>query len=321
MEIRVAYPDEADRPTLSIVVPVYNEEENVVRLYDKVVAALAQSIAWELIFVDDGSGDSTVLELQRIAGSDPRVRVVVFRRNYGQTPAMVAGIDHARGSVIVTMDGDLQNDPADIPRFLEKMNEGYDIVVGWREKRQDALITRKVPSWIANRLIGRITGVPIRDNGCSLKAYRSSIIQKVPLYSELHRFIPAMASLAGTRTIEIPVNHHARAFGQSKYGLKRIYKVMLDLIVVKTLLSSAGSPMRFFAQVSIAPLLLCGGFFIGTIFTLVNGDSSLVFLSSALIWGAAGSFSLVLGLLAELLYRTSKFKEGYLAKLTTRIDL
>ena len=175
------------------------------------------------------------------------MRVVNFRRNYGQTPAMAAGIEQAHGKILVTMDGDLQNDPRDIEHFLAKIDEGYDIVVGWRHNRQDKLISRKIPSKIANWLIGKVTGVPIKDNGCSLKAYRASLIKEIPLYSEMHRFIPAMASIAGPRIAEIKVRHHARQFGQSKYGLSRVYKVLLDLMVIKTVASFTSRPLLWFA--------------------------------------------------------------------------
>src|SRR5207342_2867721 len=179
-----------------------------------------------------------------------------FRRNYGQTAAMAAGIEHANGEVLVTMDGDLQNDPADIELLLEQIEAGYDLVVGWRHNRQDKLITRKIPSRIANWLIGRVTGVPIRDNGCSLKAFRASLIKRIPLYSEMHRFIPAVASLAGPRIAEIRVRHHARRFGESKYGLSRIYKVLLDLMVIKTVVSFVSRPLLWFAMLSVPLLLL-----------------------------------------------------------------
>lgn len=300
-----------------MVVPVFNEAESVQPLYNSVAESLEHRGDWELIFVDDGSLDETVRVLEGIVELDPRVRVVEFRRNYGQTPAMAAGIQYAQGEVIVTMDGDLQNDPSDIPRFLEQIEAGYDIVLGWRENRQDALITRKLPSWIANRIIGKITGVPVRDNGCSLKAYRSAVIKEVPLYSELHRFIPAMASLAGTRTIEIPVRHHPRAFGESKYGLKRIYKVVLDLIVVKTLLSMMGSPIKFFARLAVVPALVSGLLLLGAASSWPQENPSLVYLGTAVMWGSASLFSMGAGLLAELLYRTSNYKESYLARLTT----
>ena len=214
-------------PQVSIIVPFFNEEESISRLHAAVVSAVAPlGIPFEMVFVDDGSTDATVEIGTQLAKSDSRVRIVKFRRNYGQTPAMAAGIEHARGNVLVTMDGDLQNDPADIADFLAKIDEGFDIVVGWRHNRQDKLVSRKIPSKIANWLIGKVTGVPIKDNGCSLKAYRASLIKAIPLYSEMHRFIPAMASIAGPRIAEIKVRHHARQFGKSKYGLSRVYKVL-----------------------------------------------------------------------------------------------
>jgi glycosyltransferase involved in cell wall biosynthesis len=221
---------------LSVIVPLYNEEESVRPLYSAIRKTLDSiRVDYEVLFVDDGSQDSTFRVAADLAAEDNRLRVIKFRKNYGQTPAMAAGIDQARGQILVTMDGDLQNDPSDIPAFIERINAGYDIVVGWRHERQDKLITRKVPSKIANWLIGKVTGVPIKDNGCSLKAYRAEVIKAVPLYSEMHRFIPAMASLTGARIAEIKVQHHPRRYGVSKYGLSRIYRVLLDLLTVKTL--------------------------------------------------------------------------------------
>ncbi len=207
-----------------------------------------------MVFVDDGSKDNTLQLATELAQADPRVRVVKFRRNFGQTPAMAAGIEHARGEILITMDGDLQNDPADIQQLLLKMDEGNDIVVGWRFNRQDKMISRKIPSMIANRLIGKVTGVPIKDNGCSLKAYRASVIKHIPLYSEMHRFIPAMASIAGPRIAEIKVRHHARQFGASKYGISRVYKVLLDLMVIKTVASFTARPLLWFGFLSL-PML------------------------------------------------------------------
>src|SRR5690606_5903143 len=194
------------KPFLSVIVPFYNEEENIERMYAAIVAALEPiGRSFEMLLVNDGSRDNTLALAIGLAQRDERVRIVNFRRNYGQTPAMAAGIEQARGEILVTMDGDLQNDPADIAHFLDKIEEGYDIVVGWRHNRQDKMISRKIPSRIANRIIGRVTGVPIRDNGCSLKAYRASVIKHIPLYSEMHRFIPAMASISGPRIAEIKV--------------------------------------------------------------------------------------------------------------------
>ncbi|HEV2444101.1 MAG TPA: glycosyltransferase family 2 protein, partial [Steroidobacteraceae bacterium] len=223
---------------LSVVVPLFNEEESVRPLHAAIVAGVEPlGVSFEIVFVDDGSRDGTARIAEEIACADPRVCLVKFRRNYGQTPAMAAGIAESRGEIIVTMDGDLQNDPADIGELLARIEQGNDIVVGWRHDRQDKLWSRKVPSRIANALIAKVTGVPIRDNGCSLKAYRACLIKQIPLYSEMHRFIPAMASIAGPRIAEIRVRHHARRFGSSKYGLSRVYKVLLDLMVIKTVAS------------------------------------------------------------------------------------
>ncbi len=245
-------------PALSVIVPFYNEEDSIGRMHQAIVAAVEPlGVPFEMVFVDDGSRDRTAEIATEIARQDPRVVFVKFRRNYGQTPAMAAGIQEAHGRVLVTMDGDLQNDPADIALFLAKIDEGNDIVVGWRFNRQDKLITRKIPSRIANWLIGKITGVPIKDNGCSLKAYRGSLIKEIPLYSEMHRFIPAMASIAGPRIAEIKVRHHARQFGQSKYGLSRIYKVLLDLMVIKTVASFTARPLLWFSMLA-TPLVVLG---------------------------------------------------------------
>ena len=236
---------------LSIIVPLYNEEDSVTPLYDAIVKSVDRmALNYEILFVDDGSKDNTVPVASELAAQDKRLRVVKFRRNYGQTPAMAAGIDNAIGKILVTMDGDLQNDPDDIPELVHKIEQGYDIAVGWRHNRQDKLITRKIPSRMANWLIGKITGVPIKDNGCSLKAYRADVIKNIPLYSEMHRFIPAMTSLAGTKIAEIKVKHHAREFGESKYGLTRIYKVLVDLITIKTILFSFSRPLTIFAIVA-----------------------------------------------------------------------
>src|SRR3984893_14173300 len=227
-------------------------------MYAAIVAAVgALMIPFEIVFVDDGSDDATALRGEEIARRDARVRLVKFRRNYGQTAAMAAGIEYATGEILVTMDGDLQNDPADIEHFLAKMAEGYDIVVGWRHKRRDKLVSRKIPSRIANWVIGKGTGVHITDNGCSLKAFRGSLIKNIPLYTEMHRFIPAMASIAGPRIAEIKVRHHARQFGKSKYGLSRVYKVLLDLMVIKTVASFTSRPLLWFSMLCV-PLALIG---------------------------------------------------------------
>ncbi|GAB6075566.1 glycosyltransferase family 2 protein [Desulfurobacterium crinifex] len=234
---------------ISIVIPVYNEEENVPILYDKLKEVLEKiPYDYEIIFVDDGSTDRTREILEEIASKDKKVKVIEFARNFGQTPAMMAGMDYATGDVIVTMDGDLQNDPEDIPRLLEKIEEGYDVVSGWRKNRQDAAISRKLPSKIANWLIGKMTGVKIHDYGCTLKAYRSDVIKKVRLYGELHRFIPALASTVTSvsRIIEIPVKHHPRIYGKSKYGISRTFKVLADLFFIWFLKKFMQKPIHFF---------------------------------------------------------------------------
>ena len=236
---------------------------------------------------------------------DPRLRVVKFRRNYGQTPAMAAGIDLAEGAYIITMDGDLQNDPADIGSFIEKLDEGYDIVVGWRFDRQDKLVSRKIPSRIANWLIGKVTGVPIKDNGCSLKGFRKQVIKQVPLYSEMHRFIPAMASIAGSRIAEIKVRHHARRFGESKYGLSRIYKVLLDLLTIKTIAGFIARPLTWFALLAIPSLLLAVGTVLGGVVLMADGgDLLLPLFGSGMFFASLSLFLLFSGGLGELIIRT-----------------
>ena len=251
------------------------------------------------------------MRARELARADSRVRVVKFRRNYGQTAAMAAGIEYARGEVLVTMDGDLQNDPADIGEFLQKIDAGYDIVVGWRYQRQDKLVSRKIPSVIANWLIGKVTGIPIKDNGCSLKAYRASVIKNIPLYSEMHRFIPAMASIAGTRIAEVKVRHHARQFGASKYGLSRIYKVLLDLMVIKTLASFAARPLLWFSLLAL-PLLVLGLGMLGYVLIgalLNSGVMALPIAGSGVIFLTSAFILMCSGALGELVYNLSDMRE------------
>ncbi|MCG3161724.1 MAG: Dodecaprenyl-phosphate galacturonate synthase [Acidobacteria bacterium] len=234
-------------PKLSLFLPVYNEEENLPRLNEKIFQAMERlGHSFEVIYVDDGSADDSLELLRQFAARDSRVRVIAFRRNYGQTAAMAAGISGARGDVLIPMDADLQNDPADIERLLAKLDEGYDVVSGWRKNRQDAMLTRTLPSRLANGLISKISGVRLHDYGCSLKAYRREVLKDVQLYGEMHRFIPIYASWAGARVTEIPVAHYPRMAGKSKYGLSRTVKVVFDLVTIKFMASYMTKPLYVF---------------------------------------------------------------------------
>ncbi|MGI9225467.1 MAG: glycosyltransferase family 2 protein [Woeseiaceae bacterium] len=303
---------------LSIVVPFLNEEESIRHMYDAIIAAVEPlPCTFEVIFVDDGSTDGTLTIARDLSIADSRLRVISFRRNYGQTPAMAAGIDHARGRVIVTMDGDLQNDPRDIGALLDEIDSGYDLVVGWRHNRQDKLISRKIPSVIANWLIGKVTGVPIKDNGCSLKAYRASVIQNVPLYAEMHRFIPAMATIAGSRIAQIKVRHHARSFGTSKYGLSRVYKVLLDLLTIKTLAGFFSRPTIWFSILGIPFALLGVLIAIGTIFNFfATGTFPMSLAGTGLLFVTLSVFLFFNGVLGELVYHTGETRTEDFAGMT-----
>ena len=307
---------------ISVAVPLFNEEESAPVLYQQLKTVMdALNVGYEIIFVDDGSSDGTFDVARRIAENDPCLRVIKFRRNFGQTPAMSAGIDHARGEIIVTMDGDLQNDPSDIPHFIDEIQAGYDIVVGWRHKRKDKLITRKIPSRIANWLIGTVTGVPIKDNGCSLKAYRANVIKNVALYSEMHRFIPAMANITGARVKQIKVQHHARQFGESKYGLSRIYKVLVDLAGISTIRAASNAPARWFAVLS-APFFLVGTVTMIAAFadsTSVAGEFSTILAGTGLTFLALAMSLVLSGVLVELLVRTGDITSRHLVRNTFRI--
>ncbi len=290
----------------SVIVPILNEEESVGLLYEKVATVMDYAqLPFELIFVDDGSTDTSFEKLSELSTADPRVVVLKFRKNYGQTAAMMAGIEYARGEVLVTMDGDLQNDPADIPMMLAKIDEGYDMVIGWRINRQDKWLSRKLPSMIANRLIGKVTGLPVKDNGCSLKVYRANTIKRVPLYSDMHRFIPAMTLPVGARIAEVGVRHHARQFGESKYGLSRIFKVLLDLIAIKTLLMFSRQPMRRFTGLSIAFAFLTCLFAWPIIFGpgAAETGSVMVFTSVAMLCGSLSLFLFLVGVVCALVHR------------------
>ena len=293
---------------ISVVVPLYNEEDNVQLLYEEIKGVLdTMAEQAEIVFVDDGSRDRTLAKLEAIQAGDDHVRVVSLRRNFGQTAAMTAGFDHARGGVIITMDGDLQNDPHDIPQLVAKLNEGYDVVTGWRHDRQDAFLSRRLPSQLANRLISWVTGVGLHDYGCTLKAFRREVIDNINLYGEMHRFIPAIASGMGISFTEVKVNHRARRFGTSKYGISRTIRVVLDLITVKFMLSYATRPLHVFGTVGVVSSLL--GVTIGLILTVQRqlfgialANRPLLLLAVLLIF--MGIQFITIGLLAELVVRT-----------------
>ena len=250
-------PETKTAPELSLFLPVLDEEENLRPMHAKIQEALNElDKTAEVIYVDDGSTDKSLEILREIAAEDKRVRVISLRRNYGQTAAMSAGIDAAKGEILIPMDADLQNDPKDIARLLEKLNEGYDVVSGWRKNRQDKLVSRKIPSKIANKIISLIGGVPLHDYGCSLKAYRREVIQDVRLYGEMHRFIPIYASWAGARVTEIPVDHHARTMGKSKYGISRTIKVVFDLMTIKFMASYQTKPIYVFGTFGLIAFVL-----------------------------------------------------------------
>ena len=299
---------------LSIVVPIYNEEENVAALYESIRGALdPTSLEYELIFVDDGSGDASFRLLKEIAAKDQRVKLLRFRRNFGQTAAMAAGFDAAAGSVIIPMDGDLQNDPADIPRLLAKLGEGYDVVSGWRKDRKDTFVTRKIPSMLANALISSMTGVYLHDYGCTLKAYRREVLDGINLYGEMHRFVPALASQFGAKVAELPVNHRPRLYGTSKYGISRTLRVVLDLMTVKFLLTYSTKPIQLFGKWGVYTLLagfLSGGMtlYMKIFESMSMNRNPLLILTAFLLF--MGVQFIVMGLLGELNARTYFESQG-----------
>jgi glycosyltransferase involved in cell wall biosynthesis len=326
---RFQYPDDAHRrpvTLLSIVIPLFNEQDNVAPLVERITQAMERlAIGYELILINDGSSDHTSRSIHDVARKDERIKGVHLRRNYGQTAALVAGFHHSTGDVIVTLDGDLQNDPDDIGILLKKLNEGYDIVSGWREDRQDHALRRNIPSVLANKLISRCTGIKLHDFGCSLKVYRRSIVRHIHLYGEMHRFVPIYAVLSGARLAEVPVRHHARLHGNSKYGFERVFKVLFDLIVVMFLQRYSQKPMYLFGTCGAISLLgsfaAAGGAFYYKFFggkTLIETPlplaSGFLFLTAVLC--------ILLGLLAELSIRTyheSQDKPTYLIAETDNI--
>jgi len=312
---------------LSIIVPVYNEKSNLQELNSSLLTVLNDlGHSFEIVYVNDGSTDGSTQLLDELATAAPQCKVVHFRRNFGQTAAMMAGLDYSHGDVIVTIDADLQNDPNDIPRLLARLNEGFDLVSGWRKERKDAKLTRNFPSWVANRLISKISGVRLNDYGCTLKAYRRSIVDDIRLYGEMHRFLPIYASWAGARTSELAVNHNARKSGESKYGLERVFKVPLDLIVVK-----------FLSEYSQKPIYVFGGFgllcFVASLLTFLVmlyfkfwGGKSFIATPLpmlAVFFVLMGSISMLLGLIAELSVRTyheSQNKNTYAVRQVVNFD-
>ncbi|MBX3245221.1 MAG: glycosyltransferase family 2 protein [Acidobacteria bacterium] len=300
--------NQQQNPELSLFLPVLDEEDNLRPMHAKIKEALdTLGKTAEVIFVDDGSTDNSLKILKEIAAEDDRVRVISLRRNYGQTAAMSAGIDAAKGEILIPMDADLQNDPADIARLLDKLNEGYDVVSGWRKNRQDKLISRKIPSQIANKVISVIGGVPLHDYGCSLKAYRREVIQDVRLYGEMHRFIPIYASWAGARVTEIPVDHHARTMGKSKYGISRTVKVIFDLMTIKFMASYQTKPIYVFGGFGMLAFAISIISAAWAVFLKLFEDTSFILTPLPIIAVVMLAISVqffLMGLLAELLVRT-----------------
>lgn len=301
-------------PTVSVVVPVYNEVESLPHLLDAISSTLkASGLNYEIICVDDGSKDGSGDFLKQQANIRDDLRAVILRRNYGQTAAMSAGFNHAQGRVIVTLDGDLQNDPADIPLLLEKLEEGYDLVSGWRQNRQDNKVSRLLPSKLANLLIGRVTGVKLNDYGCSLKAYRAEVVADMNLYGELHRFLPALAYIEGARITEIPVRHHARRYGKSKYGIWRTFRVLMDLLTISFMKKFLTRPMHVFGLLGMISIV--SGTALGLYLTFLKlglgmsiGNRPLLILAVLMLLAGVQLFSF--GLLAEVMMRTYHESQG-----------
>ncbi|MCJ7472216.1 MAG: glycosyltransferase family 2 protein [Actinobacteria bacterium] len=306
---------------LSVVIPVYNERESVKHLYSNLNQALSKlRLKYEVILIDDGSTDGTYDELVKIHKANNAYKIIRFRRNFGQTSAMSAGFDHSNGDIIITLDADLQNDPGDIPAILDKLDEGYDIVSGWRRDRRDRAVTRRFPSIVANKLISKLTGVELHDYGCTLKAYRKEVIDNIDLYGEMHRYIPAVASRIGVKIAEIPVTHHSRKFGKAKYGLSRTIRVVLDIITIKFLLSYSQRPIQIFGLMG----LFSGtaGFIIMVYLIIMRiffdrglSDRPLFILSIFMIF--IGVQLITMGLLAEInmrIYHEAQGKPTYVIK-------
>ena len=302
------------REMISVLIPVFNEGENISPLYEEVTSVLRQiDRDYEVIFVDDGSSDDTLTQLKVISQKDSNIRVVSLSRNFGQTAALTAGIDFSRGKIIVPMDGDLQNDPKDILALLQKIEEGFDVVSGWRKSRKDSFLTRRFPSIVANKIISLIGGVHLHDYGCTLKAYRRDVLKNIRLYGEMHRFIPIYAQWMGAQVSEIPVRHHARKFGSSKYGMSRVVKVILDLMVVKFLVSYSQKPIYVFGGMGL--LMILGAFLSGGYAIYLKLFEGVSFILTPLpllcvLLLVLGFLSILMGFLAEILTRTYYESQG-----------
>jgi glycosyltransferase involved in cell wall biosynthesis len=313
--------------SLSVVIPVFNEEDNVEALCNKTIASLNQlGHPWEIILIDDGSTDTSYAKLEEIVSGQPNLKVIRFVRNFGQTAALAAGIDYARGEIIIPMDADLQNDPADIGKLLNKLDEGYDVVSGWRKERHDEFITRLIPSWIANKIISVISGVKLHDYGCSLKVYRREVLEDVKLYGEMHRFVPIYASWEGAKVTEMPITHYPRRFGKSKYGISRTFKVILDLVTVKFLSTYFTKPIYVFGMAGFACLAISLAAFAWMVILKYFYHTTFVEtplpILVAMFFVVSIQFMLM-GILAEILMRTyheSQDKRIYKVKSALNID-
>ncbi|HSP88441.1 MAG TPA: glycosyltransferase family 2 protein [Ignavibacteriaceae bacterium] len=296
---------------LSIVIPVMNEEASVKPLYEAVVKAMAHlNLEYEIILVDDGSTDNTYLNASQLAEKDHKLKVIKLKRNYGQTIGLHAGFQLTKGRVVVTMDGDLQNDPTDIETMVNKIDEGYDIVLGWRFNRKDSLISRKIPSKIANWLISKVTGIPVKDNGCAIRAYRGEVVKKFPMYSEMHRLMPVITALSGARFAQIVVKHHERKFGKSKYGISRIYKVLIDMVALKIIFAFFHLPLYGFGIFAlISGILSLIIFSLAIIKILLNPGYSLVtIMGSGILFASLSMFLVFMGLISEMIYKNGDIK-------------
>jgi glycosyltransferase involved in cell wall biosynthesis len=302
---------------LSIIVPVYNEELSIEPLYEAIVDSVNNTgLKYEILLIDDGSSDKTFLNAKNLAEKDSHLKVIKLKRNYGQTIGLHAGFQNAAGKYIVTMDGDLQNDPSDINEMIKKINEGNDIVLGWRHNRQDKMISRKLPSKIANWLITKLTGVPVKDNGCAIRAYRAEIIKKFPMYSEMHRLLPVMTALSGAKFTQIKVKHHPRKFGSSKYGLSRIYKVMIDMVALKIIFTFFYMPLYGFGLFAMVFGVLCLFVLIMGIFRILlyPGASLVTIMGAGLLLGSLSFFLLFLGIISDMIYQNGDIKIEKLLK-------